>query len=137
MKPATPADNEALLALLPALLADIARLIGVPGALKLIDRHGGTRLYVPEQIPRGHALVTLLGHGEALLLAERYGGDRIDIPVAHGWRRAMRNAAIMHERRSGTPQPAVARRYGMTERGIRMIERQCEAGDDDVQYGLF
>lgn len=136
-KPDMTADDEQLLALLPRKLAEVAELIGVQGAVKLANAYGGTELYIPANMSAEHPIAQAIGHGQALLLSETYGNDYIDVPLGHAWRRAVRNLAMVSARKRGESQSDVARQYGMTTRGVRMIERKCEADDEDGQIGLF
>ena len=136
MKPTAELDNERIIALLPRQLVDIARVIGVSATLKLVAARGGIRLHVPNHVSAEHPIAQIIGHGEALKLVDAFRGERLEIPVSRTWRLAIRNAAIAEERKRGTPQPAVARNYGMTERMVRIIERQAE-DNDDGQIGLF
>jgi len=130
-------DDERLMALLPRKLAEVAALIGVPAAVKLANAYGGTELYVPATIGADHPIALTVGHGQALLLAEHYGNDYIDVPLGLAWRRAVRNLAVFNARRRGESQSTVARQYGTTTRNVRLIERKCEADEDDGQIGLF
>lgn len=121
--------------LLPPILQDVVALIGLPHTMKLVEKHGGTRLFVPKrEVDGDHALVRLLGHHAAHKLIEHFGGEEhFDIPLA--WRaiKAVRNAQI----RAGRPHTSVrllALEWGTTERNIRLI---CGEIEDDRQSGLF
>jgi len=120
---------------LPDSLQAIADLIGAPAALKIAERWGGTRLYIPAEPGDGHELSRLIGLDAASELGTAYGGDRVEIAKADGWGRALRNALIAEARRTGQSQAAVARAHGLTERHVRSIERGMDG--DDRQGGLF
>ena len=62
---------------LPHSAAEIVDVVGVEAALRLVEAWGGIRLYVPQQMPEDHLLVSTLGRAEADLLASRYGGETI------------------------------------------------------------
>jgi Mor family transcriptional regulator len=131
-----PAD-EALLTLLPGELAEIGRLIGVASCIKLVETWGGRRLYIPAHVTNGHPLAELLGLDVAMALCTAYAGERPEIPRAQGWRQTIKAHAIALARASGLSQAEVARQYGMTERGVRKVERRAERTGSDVQLPLF
>lgn len=121
---------------LPGVLQDIAGMIGLPGTLKLVEKYGGTRLYVPQKLDAEHDLSRLIGLDHATMLAETYGGeDHFDIPRAVAATRAVRDAHIRADRADGITHSQLALRYGLTERQIRNI--LGNEPEDDRQVGLF
>lgn len=121
--------------MLPASLQAIADIVGAPAALKIAERWGGTRLYIPEQPGEDHDLSILIGIKAARALGEAYAGERIEIPKADSWGRAMRDRIILESRANGQSQASVARAHRLTERHVRNIERGLEG--DDKQGDLF
>ena len=121
--------------MLPASLQAIADIVGVPAALKVAERWGGTRLYIPEQPAEDHDLSILIGIEAARALGEAYAGERIEIPKADCWGRALKHQLILDARANGQSQAQVARAHGYTERHVRNIERGLE--EDDNQGALF
>lgn len=128
-----PADIN--VALLPPILQQIVGLIGLPLTMKLVERYGGTRLFVPKrEVDAEHALVRLLGHHAAQKLVQHYGGEEhFDIPLAMRAMKAVRNAQIRAER-PHTSASRLARKHFTSERNIRLI---CGEIADDRQGGLF
>jgi hypothetical protein len=101
---------------------EIVDAIGEDGAHALIKQYGGTRLFVPLSIPDGHRLVVLLGMESAQKLCASFGGqEHFDIPLGAARKRARRNAQIYADRADGMSVPGVARKYHMSERGVRLI----------------
>ncbi len=121
--------------LLPPILQDIVALIGLPHTMKLVDQHGGTRLFVPKLgVAEDHPLAVLLGHRAASKLIAHYGGEEhFDIPLAARALRAVRNAQIRAER-PHTSTRLLALKWRTTERNIRII---CGEMADERQGGLF
>lgn len=121
--------------LLPLILQDMAGLIGLPLTMRLVEKHGGTRLYVPKgEMADDHALVKLIGREAAEKLQSMYGGDEhFDIPLALRAIKAVRNAEIK-ALRPRVSERELAREYHTTERNIRLI---CGKMEDDRQQGLF
>jgi len=120
---------------LPDSLQLIADIIGVPGALKVAERWGGVRLYIPMVPDEDHDLAKLIGIESASRLCEAYAGERIEIPKADCWGRAIKHKLILAARANGESQAKVARAHGYTERHVRNIERMMEG--DDKQDSLF
>ncbi|SOD42310.1 Mor transcription activator family protein [Nitrosovibrio sp. Nv4] len=121
--------------LLPGILRDIARLIGLPGTLQLVKHYGGVRLYVPKRFDPDHVLVKVIGPVAVIILIKHFGGEaHFDIPRALAAANAVRNAAIRAEY-AELSQRRLAQKYNLTERQVRNIL----AGDepDEMQEKLF
>lgn len=121
--------------LLPPSLQDIVALIGLPLTMKLVEKHGGTRLFVPKLgVAPDHALAELLGPRAAQKLVDHYGGEEhFDIPLALRAIKAVRNQQI-RARRPHTSARLLALEWRTTERNIRLI---CGEIEDDSQTALF
>lgn len=121
--------------LLPGILQDLAGLIGLPLTMRLVEQHGGVRLYIPKgDMADEHELVALIGRAAAEKLRAMYGGEpHFDIPLALASVRAVRNAEIRAKRQHASER-TLAREYHTTERNIRLI---CGRVEDDRQAGLF
>lgn len=115
--------------MLPDSLQAIADLIGAPNALKLSERWGGIRLYIPPEPGEDHELSKLIGHDAARKLGQAYGSERIEIVKADCWHRAMRNKLILDARACGQSQSSIARTHGLTERHVRNIESRLDGED--------
>lgn len=122
---------------LPHSAAEIVDVVGVEAALRLVEAWGGVRLYVPQQMPEDHLLVSTLGRSEADTLAERYGGETIQIPRCLHALRAVRNSRIRAERHGGASPALLALRYGLTERQVYAIIAAADEPVDDRQQSLL
>lgn len=101
--------NEDLQALLPAIVLEIAELIGLPNALILCEKLGGLDFDVPVHEKARHAdlLVGLVGKTATIAMIERFAGERIYIPRCHDYMIAIRNQSFID---------AV---HGMMEKGVK------------------
>lgn len=110
----------------PAELAHLADALGAEALFKLIEAHGGARLYVA-QVPRdGSDLVALLGAEAAAKLAATWGGDYLKVPLARAW-----FARCLKAR--GFSQGMIARHMRTTENTVRLL---LNGGPDTRQMGL-
>lgn len=112
----------------PAELAWLTDLIGAAATLRLLEEHGGTRVYVPKDVNQGSAARLGLSLDQTRLLARRHGGEHILVPLARAWRVRVYRAA-------GLTYPAIARRLGITERAVGRI--LTDAGLTQQQPDLF
>lgn len=118
--------------LLPQSVREIARLIGLPATLKLVEHYQGVPMWVPVNYDPDHILVRLVGHEAAMKLIEEYGGEKPEIARCAAAIRAIRNHRICTSNKS---QRELAIEHGLTVRQIRYI--QTGMADDDVQDELF
>ncbi|KAK0341161.1 hypothetical protein LTR94_027558 [Friedmanniomyces endolithicus] len=112
------------------MFADRAAAIGRDAALKLADKFGGTRIYVPLAIGDHHPLCVALGREIADSLAAYCGGGPLVIP-----KQAARRERVLelHSRRSLTIAQ-IALETGYSE---RHVHRLLSEATDDRQPGLF
>lgn len=123
---------------LPERARVIAELIGLPATLKLVERFGGVRVYVPQTMPPSHALVDLLGADAAERLSRAFGGDEhFDVPRCTLAARRLRDAALIADFLDGTSHRALALKYRLTERAVRKIIARAGITADDRQPELF
>lgn len=123
---------------LPERARAIAELIGMPATLKLVERFGGVRIYVPQTVPPSHALVDLLGRDAADRLAIAFGGDEhFDIPRCTLAARRVRDAQLVADFLGGMSHRLLAIKYQLTERGVRKIIARAGITADDRQPELF
>lgn len=132
-----PTGDDIDLALLPPTLHEMARVVGVEGVRKLVDAYGGVRLYVPQSVDQDHPLAELLGLAAARAMSAELGGDVIDVPRCHLAVKRARDAALVRDAAQGMSQRDLARKYGMTERNVRLIWRAAGIEADDRQGALF
>ncbi len=109
---------------LPKSLANIVRAIGMPATLKLIERYGGSRVYVPEpkHITVDHAIARAIGFDAARALSRLAGDERIEVPRAAGAFRLARDRLILRESRTASVSK-LALKYHLSERQIYQIRR--------------
>lgn len=118
--------------ILPYIVQDIAHLIGLPNALKIVDHYKGTSLWVPPVFHPELALVKLIGAEATIKLIKVYGDQKaIEIPKCDDAIRAVRNEKIAASDKS---QSQLAREWGLTVRQIRNIQKDVK---DDRQSPLF
>lgn len=122
---------------LPAVLREMAALIGLAPTLTLVRHYGGVRVYVPQVMTPEHILARLLGFEAALKLTEHYGGaEVIHVPRALEAMLAVRNALIRNQyHTTDKSQRDLALEHRMTERWVREILGQQPI--DDGQVDIF
>ena len=110
--------DELAVQLLPKRLRDFVRLIGLPATLKLVERYGGTRLYIPANPHAEHPLAQLIGLDKLQALSSVYAlEDHFDIPKAERALRHLRDQEIREAYKTRSAS-ALAREHGLTERQI-------------------
>ena len=140
---AAPAEAS----LLPASVAQLATVIGWPGALALVEAYPGQTLDLPKhpaapiwaEINRG------IGNPAYLRLYAAYAGQSVYLPACSGLAAAERNRLVRQEvhalERSVTTRKAVtatARKWRLTERTIwRVLAHQAAATTQSPGFTLF
>ncbi len=122
------------ISILPKIVQEISRIIGLQHCLKLVDHYKGVRMWVPTEFRDDHVLCKIIGHEHAAKLIEQYGGDTIDIPKCDHALRTMRNATII---KSDKSQRQLAIEYDLTDRQIRNIQKEAALDFDERQDNLF
>lgn len=124
---------------LPGSLREIAELIGLPATLRLVEHYGGViALYIPREIEPDHHLARALGVTAARKLASHYGTDSLrNIPRCVRGLRRLRDTEIRACRAAGESPPALALKFGLTERQIWTILAEGREGADGKQAALF
>jgi Mor family transcriptional regulator len=91
MKPWTDLSTE----LLPKVLQEFVRLIGLHATMLLVERFGGLRIYVPLNPKADHHFAQLIGLENLQKLSQVYGReDHFELPKAERALIALRNAKI-------------------------------------------
>lgn len=128
--------------LLPPVLEKLVNGIGFPATLKVVERWGGTRLYVPkaENIGEEHELAKAIGIAAAHKLARAHAADEkaddwLEVPRAAVYLRRVRDQ-IIRESYQGTSVTRLARKFGMTRRNVFYIVSRDEPAED-IQADLF
>jgi len=108
---------------LPGVLAEIAEVAGLPAALAIAEKCGGTRAYFPGRAPEGHWLTELVGREAANKICSHFsargGGMREEIPLGpkNFYARARRQALALQA--EGVSTSEIARRIGVSQRSLR------------------
>ena len=118
----------------PAELEHLASRLGAWGLFKLIEAHGGLRLYIPRTPKPDDDLVALLGMEATQKLAAEWGGDYLKVPLARAWFARCLLA-------QGQSQRQIARHMRTTENTVRLLlqgayDEASTARRDPRQIGL-
>lgn len=96
-------------------------MIALPKVLRLAERFGGCKLYVPKEVSGQQMLSRCIGAEAAQALAKAYGGDYIFIPRAAALQRLCRNLQIQQKRREGKTVRSLARVFDLTPRQVTRL----------------
>lgn len=112
----------------------LLRLLGPAGLIRLVEAHGGTRLYIPASPERGK-LADELGIEIVSKLSRRFGPDYISVPLA-------RELRARHYRAAGLSNADIARKLGLAESAVNRLFRRMEnlpvkGSGDPRQLSLF
>lgn len=113
---------------LPGNLARIAEVAGVPAAMALAERLGGTAVYVARRPRVGTKLVDAVGPTAARAIAEEFGGETIEIASAK-----THVAAYLLD--AGVGAQDIARRLKIDRNTVSRIRKKLQ--DDARQGSLF
>jgi Homeodomain-like domain len=102
-----------------SLLSEIAALVGIEAAQRLVDNFAGRRVYVARAPAPGDHLARAVGMSAALRLAAVFGGERIPIPADPD--RAQRRERILMLRRRRLSVSTIARALHVTERYVYKV----------------
>lgn len=128
-----------------AAIHELIRAIGLPLTLKLVERFGGVRIYLPlpEHLDETNPIVKTIGLAPTRKLAELWPQDRPYLPRAVAWVRRERDRELRRDLETMSFSQA-ALKYHLTERQVYAINA---AGGDDAaneverssakQAGLF
>ena len=110
--------------LLPPVLQDFVRLIGLQPTMALVERFGGLRIYIPtpERVTADHQFAQIIGMANLLKLADAYGAlEHFQLPKAEKALLAVRNARIAADYRTTKTARQIATEYRLTEGQIVRI----------------
>lgn len=123
---------------------NIAMVVGVESADKLVASYGGTELYIPsiENLKADHKLVELLGTESAGRLSRYWSSQVLNIPLNKRAKIGARNAEIVALSKQGKCPNSLATQFTLHVRTIRkIIEKDIKETANAVyaqnQYGLF
>lgn len=121
--------------LLPPLLQEFVRLIGLQATMAMVKRYGGVRIYIPANPKPDHQLVQVVGWDNLVKLSEAFGAQpHFQLPKAKAALLAIRDARIRAEYQR-KPVRALASEYQLTERQIVRILSSHRR--DSEQSSLF
>jgi len=126
--------------LLPPLLQNFVRLIGLAPTMSLVQVFGGRRVYFPKQPTPEHPLAAIVGLENLLKLSEVYGGlEHFQLPKAERALLAVRNSSIAADYAAHKTARDLAVEHGLTEGQIvRIVAAQgVTAPLDRRQKALF
>lgn len=109
---------------LPESLTEIAEIIGLPSTLTLVEKWGGTRIFIPRQVAAQHKLANLLGFEQARKMSRHFGGETLTIARAANVIRSIRNREITRRYDEGEGVRLLAVEHNLTERQIYTILSQ-------------
>ncbi len=122
--------------LLPKVLQDFVRLVGLAATMLLVERFGGLRIYIPLHPTADHAFAQLIGLDNLLKLSEVYGReDHFQLPKAMRALQAVRNAKMRAEHGPKSIRQ-LAIEHRLTERQVTRIVGESDQVDRD-QVPLF
>ena len=125
---------------LPEFLQEIVELIGFEATLRLVERFGGIRVWVPDRprkLTEEHPLVIAVGIVAARKMCERFALEFLPIPKATAAIRHARNRQILHLYQvEGWTAARLARHFELTERQIYSI-LATPAPAESIQAALF
>lgn len=135
--------------LLPRQILDIADIVGLPAALRLVSELGGTSWEFAQGANRNGqirvaALADIMGDDAAHLLTSRMGGDKIYIPRCANALRRLRDLEINRQFVQGVREGVsantlvaeLARAFTLSDRRVWIILKQ-PLPQAERQPGLF
>ncbi|MGO8738604.1 helix-turn-helix domain-containing protein [Rhodoblastus sp.] len=124
---------------LPGILAEIAEAAGLPAALALAEKFGGSQVYIPGKPPEW--LIVLVGSEAAEKISAhfrvRQAGDRLLIPLGPNnfYAKARRRAAEMTAQGASAREIALA--LGIHERSVKRARASARRRGACQQGSLF
>ncbi|CAN5434967.1 hypothetical protein BH10PSE18_BH10PSE18_18630 [soil metagenome] len=119
--------------LLPQRLQEFVRLIGLAPTMRLVDRFGGLRIYIPATATEDHAFAELIGVENLGKLCQEYShgglGLRFELPSATRALNAVRNAQIRSDYQAGKSARELASEHRLHERHIERIVADVQVKD--------
>lgn len=120
--------------LLPKVLQEFVRLIGLYPTMLLVERFGGLRIYIPLNPTADHQFAQIIGLDNLVKLSQEYGReDHFELPKAARALRALRDAKMRAEYGPKSLRQLAAE-HQLTE---RQVTRIVGAAVNDDQTELF
>lgn len=124
---------------LPSSLDDWIDRIGLEPVWRLVQRYGGTPLYIPtpERFDPDHEVAQLIGYEPALELCRLIRhGDYVLVPNCRGALRLAQTRRMLKDLETDSID-TVALRYGVHRRTVFRAMAAANEGADDGQQELF
>ncbi|SCX30568.1 Mor transcription activator family protein [Agrobacterium sp. DSM 25558] len=115
---------------LPESLQDVADMIGISVALKLVAHFGGTEIKFPKKPADDHPILVALGKEDGKAVCELLAGDFIYIP--HGRPRRSVRADVLELERQGKSRAVIARLLGISQRWVREVANENPPEEPDL-----
>lgn len=106
---------------LPPALVKLVDAIGQTDALKLVERYGGTKLYLPSLPKPNNQIAMIIGVEQAQALAAAWDDIWLHVPRGVSISRAARDKEIRKAFDDGESVRNLALKYQLVERSIRRI----------------
>lgn len=127
--------------LLPPLLQDFVRLIGLEATMAFVRHSGGLRIYIPTpaRATDDHDYAKVIGTANLRVLAEVYGGEsHFQLPKAERALIAVRNSRIAAAYATHKTARELAAEYHLTESQIvRIVAAQGVTAPVDRRQGAL
>lgn len=119
--------------LLPKVLQDFVRLIGLHATMLLVEKFGGLRIYIPLNPTADHHFAQLIGLDNLLELSAVYGReDHFELPKAARALLAIRNEKMCSEYGPKSIRDLAAEN-NLTERQVTRIVGADAKNDDQAE----
>jgi hypothetical protein len=105
---------------LPRVLRLVASAGGIAAALRLVEKRGGIRVYVPEVALPGHELATIASFAGMQALCSEFPREHVLVPKARSALVVMRNRQLLADSLEMS-HSQLARRYEITLRRVQQI----------------
>ena len=118
-------------------LGTLAEIIGLAEALRLVEKRGGTRIYIPEVADPDHWLADVIGTSSLANLVKHYARESIEIDRGCAALRAVRDRLIICRYSEGRASTAaLALEFGLTQRQIfNILARDASVLDQMDLFG--
>jgi len=103
------------------MLREMIQIIGEEHTSKMLQRFGGTVLYVPLNPKEQHPITRLIGVQGAAKLASHFGGATLTIPIGKKYLQVKQRKMIQQLREQNQTCRQIALRLGCTERWVRKV----------------
>ncbi|MBF0444702.1 MAG: hypothetical protein HQL68_03875, partial [Magnetococcales bacterium] len=86
---------------LPESMVEIKSIVGLQGVMTLLNKCGGTRLFIPRKLKAQHKLNALLGSEAAQKMSDYFGGETLTIVRGSRANKSLRNFEIINRYDNG------------------------------------